>query len=176
MTLRALPAWLTIGLFLPALAVAAPGTSVQCEITENGGPASGTISVLRDGVSVAEGSCGKPLALDPGSYEAVLRLDGAMDGPEQRMPLEAAAGKTTKLSADFATGILEVKITSEGRAAAGMAILRKDGKQIGTLGSGVPGHLSVGTYDIVVRHRTAEKSFPAVAIVRGERKTIDAAF
>jgi hypothetical protein len=176
MTLRTLPALLSIALFAPALAVAAPPTGVQCEITENGQPASGTVSVLREGSSVAEGSCGKPLALQPGSYEAVLRLDGAMDGPERRMPLEVATGKTTKLATDFATGVLEVKITSEGRAAAGMAILRKDGKQIGTLGSGVPGHLSVGTYDVVVRHRAVEKSFPAVVIARGERKTLEASF
>jgi hypothetical protein len=57
-----------------------------------------------------------------------------------------------------------------------MAIIRKDGKQIGTLGSGVPAHVSAGTYEIVVRHRSEQKSFDAVVIARGEHKTLEVSF
>ena len=45
-----------------------------------------------------------------------------------------------------------------------------------TLGSGVPAHLSVGTYEVVARYRTQQKAFPDVAIKKGERTVLDAAF
>jgi len=155
---------------------ASADTPVQCEILENGEPASGTMLVLDGTREVAEGTCGKPLSLPAGEYTAVLRLDGAIDGPEQRMPL--AVGKTAPkpVKADFATATLEVKVLSESKAAAGMAIIRKDGKQIGTLGSGVPAHWSVGTYEIVVRHRSESKTLSAVVLAKGEKKTLDVSF
>lgn len=167
--------------FLAALLLASPAAAadpaVQCEIRENGEPASGTMLVLDgSGKEVAEGTCGKPLTLPPGSYTAVLRLDGAIDGPEQRLPLTVGKDAPKPLKADFATGTVEVKVTSESKAAAGMAIIRKDGKQIGTLGSGVPAHLSAGTYDIEVRHRASSKTLSAVVIAKGDKKSLDVSF
>lgn len=169
--------------FLTLLAVVAlrsqaalADTAVQCEISENGGPASGTMLVLDGTREVAEGTCGKPISVPAGSYTAVLRLDGAIDGPEQRVPLTVGKDAGKPVKADFATGVLEVKVTSESKAAAGMAIIKKDGKQIGTLGSGVPAHLSAGTYDIVVRHRSEQKAFDKVVIARGEKKSLDVSF
>lgn len=156
---------------------AAADAAVQCEIRENGEAASGTMVVLDGaGQEVAEGTCGKPLSLPPGSYTAVLRLDGAIDGPEQRQPLTVGKDAPKPLKADFATGTLEVKVTSESKAAAGMAIIRKDGKQIGTLGSGVPAHLSAGTYDIEVRHRASSKTLSAVVIAKGDKKSLEVSF
>jgi hypothetical protein len=57
-----------------------------------------------------------------------------------------------------------------------MAVIRKDGKQIGTLGSGVAAHLSAGHYQIVARYRSQQKEFADVAITAGQRTTLDAAF
>ena len=155
---------------------AAADTAVQCEIRENGEPASGTMLVLDGTREVAEGTCGKPLSLPAGTYTAVLRLDGAIDGPEQRLPLVVGKDSPKPLKADFATATLEVKVTSESKAAAGMAIIRKDGMQIGTLGSGVPAHLSAGTYEIVVRHRSASKTLASVVLAKGDKKTLDVSF
>jgi hypothetical protein len=173
-------AWKLVGLgtllLLLALPVlAAGGGAVQCEIRENGQPATGTIVLLKGEAEAARGSCGKPVSVAPGEYTAVLGLDGALDGPEQRQPV-TVANKTEKLSADFATGLLEMRIKSQGRDTAGMAVIRKDGKQIGTLGSGVAAHLSAGQYEVVARYRTQQKPFPAVQIKAGERTVLDAAF
>lgn len=165
--------------FLAVLALVSPAAAdaaVSCEILENGQAASGTMLVLSGTKEVAEGTCGKPLTLPAGSYTAVLRLDGAIDGPEQRVAFVVDKTAPKPIKADFATGILEVKITSESKAAAGMAIIRKDGKQIGTLGSGVPAHLSAGTYEIVVRHRAESKTLAAVEIAKGGKKTLEVSF
>lgn len=171
---RWLLALASLALALPALAQGR-GT-LNCKIQENGESASGTISLLEGETEVARGTCGRPLSVPAGNYTAVLALDGALDGPEQRKPVTVAAGKGGEVSADFATGILEVKIQRKGRRAAGMAIIRRDGKQIGTLGSGVAAHLSEGTYEVVARYRKQEKRFEAVRVTRGERVSLDAAF
>jgi hypothetical protein len=149
---------------------------VTCEITENGQPASGTISVWVDGAELAEGTCGRPLAIPAGEHEVVLRLDGALDGPERRLPLQALAGRTVPVSADFSTGLLEVRIQSQGRDTAGIAVIRRGGRQVGTLGSGVAAHLSVGSYEVIARYRTHERRFEAVEIRKGERTALAASF
>jgi hypothetical protein len=156
--------------------LASGNSSVLCEILENGQAASGTMVLLRGEAEIAQGSCGKALSVPPGEYVAVVRLDGALDGPEQRKPVTCAANKPAKVSADFATGLLEVKIRSQGRDTAGMAVIRKDGRQIGTLGSGVAAHLSAGTYEVVARYRTQQKSYASVQIQKGERTVLDASF
>jgi hypothetical protein len=85
-------------------------------------------------------------------------------------------GKVAPLKGEFATGLLEVRIKSQGRDTAGMAIIRKDGTQIGTLGSGVAAHLSAGRYEIVARYRSQQKAFAEVVISAGQRTVLDAAF
>ena len=59
------------------------------------------MALLKDGAEVTRGVCGKPIGVQAGDYTAVFSLDGALDGPELRLPLTAAAGKTSKLNADF---------------------------------------------------------------------------
>ena len=86
------------------------------------------------------------------------------------------AGGTESVQADFATGILEVNIQSGGRRAAGMAVISRGGRRVGTLGSGVSGHLSAGTYDVVVQYRSEERRFDGVSITRGQQRTLDANF
>jgi hypothetical protein len=162
---------------IPGLARAEASGKVVCNITENGQPASGVISVQKDGNEIATASCGgRELSVPVGNYVAALRLDGAFDGPEQRQNIEVKPGGTNKLSADFATAVLEVRITSGGRRAAGMAVIKRKGQQLGTLGSGVNAHLSAGAYRILVRYRGQEKDLGDVTLASGQRLSLDAAF
>jgi hypothetical protein len=166
--------WLGLApLVLAAPLASANGGKVSCEILENGRPATGTIVLLAGDNEVADAACGKPVAVPSGADTAILRLDGALDGPEQRTALDA--GKPL-LRADFATGLLEVRIQSQGRDTAGIAVIRKNGKQIGTLGSGVTAHLSTGSYDVIARYRTRERRFEAVDIQPDRRTALNASF
>jgi hypothetical protein len=160
----------------PAPTRAESAGKVVCGITENGQPASGVISVQKDGNEIATTSCGRELSVPVGNYVAALRLDGTFDGPEQRQNLEIKAGATQKLNADFATGILEVRISSGGRRAAGMAVIKRNGQQLGTLGSGVSAHVSAGNYRILVRYRAQEKDLGDVTISSGQRLSLEASF
>lgn len=171
---------LGVGL-VPLLLAGAParasgGGKISCEITENGRPASGTIVIMAGAAEVADGACGKPIAVPGNADSAVLRLDGALDGPELRTPLAAGPARPAVLHADFSTGLLEVRIQSQGRDTAGIAVIRRDGKQIGTLGSGVTAHLSSGTYEVVARYRTHEKRFEQVDIQPDRRTALNASF
>jgi len=157
-------------------ASATGGGKVSCEITENGRAASGTIVLYAGAAEVADGTCGKAFALPAGADSAVLRLDGALDGPEQRKQLDTDASKAANLRADFATGLLEVRIQSKGRDTAGIAVIRRAGKQIGTLGSGVTAHLSTGSYEVIARYRTHERRFETVAIQADQRTALTASF
>jgi hypothetical protein len=163
---------------LPTMAAAQDGKEgkVLCDVTENGQAATGTLTVLSGETEVASGPCGKPLAVAAGEYTAMVELDGALDGPKQRQPLSIQAGKLAALKAEFSTGLLEVRIKSQGRDTAGMAIIRKDGAQIGTLGSGVAAHLSAGRYEVVARYRSQQKAFAEVIITAAQRTVLDAAF
>lgn len=149
---------------------------VICEITENGESASGTISLQKNGQEVASATCGKEAVVEVGSYTAVIRLDGALDGPSQTKSVSISANDKSSVKADFATGTLEVRIAAQGRRAAGMAIIKKNGTQIGTLGSGVAAHLSAGTYQVVARYRASEKPLGDVTIGAGQKLVLDAAF
>ena len=163
-------------LLVAAPVLAEPTGRVACTITENGQPASGVISIQKDGNEIATTSCGRELAVPVGHYVAALRLDGAFDGPEQRLNVEVKAGALQKLSGDFATGVLEVRISSGGRRAAGMAVIKRNGQQLGTLGSGVGAHVSAGKYRILVRYRSQEKDLGEVTIAGGQRLSLDADF
>jgi hypothetical protein len=164
----------------PAQFVDARGTQargrIACRVTENGGAASGTMIVRKDGAEVASGPCGEPVGVPPGSYEVALGLDGALDRPTQAVRVDVAPGGTGLVAADFQTAILEVRIEAEGRRAAGMATIFRNGERVGTLGSGVAGHLSAGTYDVVARYRGAEQRFDAVTLAPAERRSLTATF
>lgn len=150
---------------------------VTCQVTENGQSASGTMDILDSrNNKVGGAACGSPVAVPPGNYTAVLSLDGALDGPQLRKPIQVQAGETREVTGDFATATVEIRIEADGRRAAGMAVIRKDGQQIGTLGSGVSAHISAGTYEIVARYRSQEKSLGEVTLKAGERKELVADF
>lgn len=152
---------------------------MACEITENGHEATGVVSISKGDKEIASASCGREVTVPAGEYVAALRLDGALDGPEQRQSLSVSpktGGSVIKLKADFGTATLEVKIASSGRRAAGMTIIKRDGQQLGTLGSGVQAHLSAGTYHLLVRYRTQEKDLGEIALKAGEQRVLDAVF
>ena len=149
---------------------------ISCRITENGGAASGTITITKGGQEVSAGACGSPIAVPAGAYEVVLGLDGAIDRPEKTLQVTVAPGATGLAAADFQTAILEVRIEAGGRRAAGMATIFRNGERVGTLGSGVSGHLSAGTYDIVAKYRNSEQRFDAVTLAPGERRALSATF
>jgi hypothetical protein len=161
---------------LSAPVSAEPAGHVSCEISENGEAATGVLSILKSGKEVATGSCGHEVAVPVGDYTASLRLDGALDGPEQHQPISVKSGANLKLNADFATATLEVRIASSGRRAAGMAIIKRNGQQLGTLGSGVAAHLSTGTYRIFVRYRGQEKDLGEHTLSAGKQLSLNAAF
>ena len=167
----------TCFLLVSAQAQAIASGHVRCTISENGEGAQGTLRLSQNGRELARGACGgDALAIAPGDYVAVVQLDGALDGPEQQKSVTVHAGQTAEVSAAFATGTLEVRIQNDGRRAAGMALIRRDGTQIGTLGSGVSAHLSAGTYDVIARYRDQEQRFAGVVIKAGEKQVIEVAF
>lgn len=170
-----------LGIWLSVLALTSPAVasanSIKCEISTNNETAFGTFAVL-DGIrELGNGQCGQDtVQAPPGKYTVVVKLDGALDGPEQRVPVEVDKGKPTVVKADFAMGSLTVQIQREGRRAAGVAIVRRSGKQVGTLGSGVAAQLSVGSYEVVVRYRDQEKVFADVKIEAGKAQSLEASF
>lgn len=149
---------------------------VHCEILENGNPAAGTFRLVKGGKTVAEGACSEPLDVSPGEYEAVLSLDGALDGPEQRQQVRVKRAEETGVRAEFATGTLVVRIRSGKRNAAGMVTIRKNGRTVATLASGVEGHLSAGTYDLEARYRTQKQQLRGVRVGAGDRRELTVSF
>jgi len=173
--LLACPGW-ALAQATPTPTQGGPLGHVLCEVTENGSTASGTMVLRRGAEQVASGSCGVALDVPPGTYEAILRLDGALGEGEQARQVSVERGATARVGVDFATAILEVRFTAEGRRAAGMAAIMSGGRQIGALASGVSAHVSVGTYDIVARYRNQERRFDGITLVRGERRSLSAEF
>ena len=149
---------------------------IDCTIKENGAAASGVMVVRRGGQEIATGTCGKAVSVDNGSYDVVMRLDGALDRPEKVQKVNLKPGGKLTLNASFETGLLEVHATQGGRKAAAMAVISQSGRRIGSLGMGVTGRLSTGSYDVALRYRGEEKQFNGVTVSVGERRVLDAAF
>lgn len=172
---------IVIGSCLALAALCMPGLasadSAKCEILENGKPALGTFVVMAGDKRLGSGECGADaVKLAPGEYTVVVKLDGALDGPELRRQVQVAKGAPATARVDFRTAVLEVRIQREGRRAAGVVIVRRDGKQIGTLGGGVAAHLSAGSYEVVVRYRDQEQTFKQVSLEAGDKRSLEASF
>jgi len=174
-TFLAVPILAAVAL-VPSVRADRPGAQIACSVQENGLAATGTVRVAKGDATVHSGSCSGAIPLPPGAYAVVVGLDGALDGPEQTFNITVRPGGNETVTADFATGILQVRIESQGQQAAGMAIIRRGGTQLGTLGSGVTAHLSVGSYDVVARYRLKSQEFTGVAITRAQTTTLDARF
>ncbi len=149
--------------------------AIRCTVTENGAPARGTFEAAQSGKQVGAGSCGDPLALPPGRYEVSVTLDGALDSPTKTTSVAVTAGKTTPLTTDFKTGVLEVQIESKARGGTAQITVSRGSERIGTLGSNVPARLSAGTYAVVVRLGGQEQRYD-VDLRPGQRRLVRAQF
>ena len=161
--------------FCGASSVEAQTGEIRCAVTENGSPARGTIVVERGGREVGGGSCGPTLSVPVGKFKVTVRLDGTLDNPSKSLNTEVTAGKTTPVSVDFQTGVLEVRIEAKGQRGTGMVTVNRGSTRIGTLGSGVAAHLSVGSYEVVVRLGGQERRY-SVDLRPGQRRLVRAQF
>lgn len=149
---------------------------IRCTVTENSTAATGTM-VVRDehGAQIADGTCGAPTTVPPGRYRIALRLDGALDRPEETREVRVSANDTATVEADFSTAMLEVRIEKDGRRAPGRATLLRGGDEVGTLGSGVPVHVSAGSYTVLVTYRGQSRRVQ-VTLRRGAQETVPVSF
>lgn len=151
-----------------------PG-QLRCIAEDNGVPSSGSLEVFQSGRLVARGTCAFPLSLPAGSYVAAITLDTALDRPTRSVPVVVGEGAEALARASFSTALLEVRFTDGASPAYGIADVRRNGVTLGTLGSNVVARVSAGTYDVVARYRTQERSF-TVTLGVGERRALRAAF
>jgi hypothetical protein len=148
---------------------------IRCAITENGSPASGSFAVEQGGRQVASGSCGRALSVPVGACSVTVRLNGALDNPAQTVNATVADGKTSTVAVDFKTAVLEVRIDAKGQRGTGMVTVEKNGRRIGTLGSGVAARLSAGSYEVIVRLGAQEQRHQ-VELRPGQRRLVRAQF
>ena len=159
---------------LPSVA-RAEGGQIACVVTENGVPGRGSAVVEKDGKKIASGSCRRPLAVSAGTYRVTVHLDGALDNPSQSRTTSVAEGKVSTEAFDFETGTLEVRIEAKGKQGTGMVAVEKDGRRIGTLGSGVAARLSAGAYRVVIRLGGQEQRHE-IDLRPGQRRLLRAQF
>lgn len=153
----------------------AQAAQIRCTVTENGSPARGTVVIEQDGKTAASGSCGQTVSIEPGKYDATVRIDGVLDNPSKTVRVNAKAGKTTPVVVDFQTGVIEVRIETREQRGTGIVTVNQLGKRIGTLGLGVGTHLSVGDYEIVVRLGKQERRY-SVDLKAGQSRLVRAKF
>ena len=150
-------------------------SQIQCAVTENGTPSNGTAVVEQSGKKVASGSCRRPLPVPAGKSKVTIRLDGALDNPARTVEVDVVAGKTAPVTVDFKTAVLEVRVDAKGQRGTGLVAVEKDGKRIGTLGSGVAARLSAGPYVVIVRLGGKEQRH-SVDLRPGQRRVVRAQF
>lgn len=148
---------------------------IACALTENGGPARGSLVVAQGGRRIASGSCAKPLSVEAGRYQVTIHLDGALDNPKQTRDATVTDGQTATVAVDFKTGTLEVRIEAQEQRGTGLVVVEKDGRRLGTLGSGVAARLSSGAYQVIVRLGGKEQRH-AVDLRPGQRRVVRAQF
>ncbi len=166
------------GLFLfTGTASAQEGNAqVVCAIQQNGGAANGTFEARLQGRVVVTGRCADAVAVPAGIYDIALKLDGAIDRPEQVQRVTLTAGATQRLTANFTTATLEVRAEASGNRAAARVTVYRGNTVVGTVGAGVSCVISAGTYTIVVRYRSSEQRFENVALAQGQRRAMTARF
>jgi len=160
-----------------SLRVTADGAAgFLCEGMDNGSSAATTFRLLAGEQEIASGPCGLPRTIPAGSYEALFVLDGAIDTPLRREPIEAQLGQTAEVQINYETGELVVEVTRGGRRSVGMVRVLRNGKPIASVGAGSANRLSTGSYGIEVESRGENRRLEAVTIVRGERRVLVADF
>ena len=131
--------------------------TLRCAVDENGVSAPASIEVRQGTRVVASASCANAITLPAGSYTAIVTLETAIDRPTRTLSVSVPGDAEAIARASFATAILEVRFTAGGNSTSGIAIVRQGGRDIGTLGSGVPVRISAGTYDLTLRYRSTDR-------------------
>ena len=173
--MRILTQVVALSLLSSAGPASAQTAAIRCSVTENGAPGHGTVAVEQDGREVVAGSCDGKLTVPPGKSKVIVRLDGALDNPSKTLRVDLAAAKTTPITVNFETGVLEVRIEAKTQRGTGLVTVNRSGKRIGTLGSGVAARLSAGNYEVLVRMGGEEKMY-TVDLKPGQRRLVRAQF
>lgn len=122
-----------------------------CTVLENGAAGAASYRVVKGSQTVATGRCGSPAAsIAAGDYRIIVTLDGMADGANRNMPLTIRNGRTSSVRAVFETSRLTVTTMHDGRRIPGRAVLKKNGRVVASLGSGVYSKVSSGTYQVEV--------------------------
>ena len=158
----------------PGLARAQTG-QIACKVTENGSPTRGSFVVEQGGRRVASASCGRTVSVPAGPSKVTVRPDGVLDNPARTLDTTVADGQTATVSVNFETAGIEVRIETSTRGATGLVVVQKEGRRIGTLGSGVEARLSAGSYEILVRLAGEERRY-SVDLRPGQTRLIRAQF
>lgn len=149
---------------------------MRCVALDNGVGASAALEVRRtDNSLVARGSCARLVELPAGTYLATITFEDALDKPTRTVTVRVAEGTEAIARASFETAILEVRFTADRQPVHGLAVVRKDGRELGSLGSGVTARVSAGTYQITARYRTREHAY-TVTLAPGQRRALRADF
>lgn len=76
---------------------------LDVKVSSGGQATRGGLSFYRPGEAkrLATGNTGKPIPMQPGRYEVVVKAYQLKDNPEKRMDFDIEVGKTTILNADF---------------------------------------------------------------------------
>ena len=148
---------------------------IRCEARENGSSATGTMEIWRQHKRVGRVTCGDTLEVAPGKYEVTIQIDGVLDRPTKTRQVSVSADRVSKISVDFPTGILEVRIEAQGRRGVGTVVVSRGKKQLGSLSSGVAGHLSAGNYRIEINHKGLRQTH-RVTVNPGQRRVFQAKF
>ena len=153
---------------------------IVVEVTENGRAAPGRFVVHgSDGTEAGSATSGTPVQVRPGTYDVVVYLDGAIDRPERWVRgLAVGGGATARANAAFETGTVSLRVTAGGRRAAATVVVHRVGEdaEVATLGCGVPGVLSAGTYDFQVRYRTQEQWLRGEVVAPGSTRELLVSF
>ncbi|MGB0679484.1 MAG: hypothetical protein ACPGUV_07480 [Polyangiales bacterium] len=160
---------------LPAQAHAASSrATLQCQILDNGTPASGTVTVLSPGAKPVVRPCDGELKLRPGEVTLRLTVDGLLDAPTQTKRLHLRPGARHKVVADFASARLRVQVRRGTMpVAAGVTLRDAGGKEIGRLGPGVVVHLSPGSYQVQVTALGAPARLLRLQLHTGALRQVD---
>lgn len=159
---------------VPLLPPPQPGL-VQCTVTAAGVLAPATIEVRYEGRVMASGACGERIEVPGGDYYATITLERAIDRPQQTVPLHVPENGIGTATAAFDTSILEVRFMKDGVSTFGQAILERDGRELGSIGSGVVTFVSSGPITIRARHLSEWKTY-TVDLAPGQRRAIYAIF
>jgi hypothetical protein len=123
----------------------------RCTVLENGATGAASYRVMDGSRMVASGRCLSPATSIPaGDYRVIVSLDGMTDRASRDMPLTVRDGRTSTIRAVFETARLTVTVMHDGRRIPGRAVLKKDGRVVASLGSGVYSRVTAGRYEVEI--------------------------